>query len=104
MATLVLYLTILLMLSGCTTKEFKLGWYDKCLPSTVTEIVRISPVVPKDKLKCTPIAKPGIITKQSEVADYIVDLTVARKECESNLIYVRDALIRFKDNNNSIKQ
>ena len=89
------------MLSGCTTKEFHLGWYDKCLPSTAIEIVRVHPVVPIDKLECGPIPKPGNITKQSEVASYIVDLTVVGKECESDLGYVKDTLERFRDNNST---
>ena len=85
------------MLSGCSTKEFHLGWYDKCLPKTVIEIKKVYPNFQADDLNCTAIPKPdNNMTKQSEVANYIVDLTVAGHECKTNLNYVRLLFNKFK--------
>ena len=95
---------ILLILSGCSTKEFHFGWYDVVLPSTVIEIKKVYPEIPKDELWCPSIPKPdNNITKQSQVANYIVDLNVAGKKCKSNLNYVRMLLIEFKSDNNISK-
>jgi len=97
-----LYLITLLTLSGCTNKEFKLGWYKKVLPTTITEIKRVYPEINEDKLTCNPTPKPPqLLTKQSEVALFIVNLTIAGKECESNLNYVRMSLDKFRENNTS---
>ena len=85
------------MLSGCSNKEFHLGWYDKCLPSTLTEIVKVYPNIPPENLTCASIPKPdNNITKQSQVANFVVDLTVVGKECKSNLNYVRMLLLEFE--------
>ncbi len=88
-------LVILSTLSGCTTKEFKLGWYDKCLPTTVVAIKKVYPSIPDDRLQCMLIPVPGEMTRQSEVAEYLVDLTVAGRDCSSNLQYVRGNLEKF---------
>lgn len=99
MATLVTFLVVLLMLSGCTNKEFHIGWYDKCLPSTITKYEKIYPDVPVSKLQCLAIPRPGDFEKQSEVASYIVDLTVAGHDCHDNLEFVNASLVRFGDAN-----
>lgn len=99
MVILVGYLAMLLTASGCTSKEFHLGWYDKCVPKTVVEVRKEYPSIGRDKLTCTEIPKPGEIKLQSELASYLVDLTVAGKECRSDLLYVDSALRRFRDSN-----
>ena len=88
------------MLSGCTTKEFHLGWYDKCLPKVVVKYEKIYPNIAKDRLVCGSMPIPDAnITKQSEVAMYITDVVEYGKGCGSNLEFVRDALGRFSDTN-----
>jgi len=99
-----IYLTILLMLSGCSTKEFHLGWYDKCLPKTAIKVKKVYPEIDKDYLTCPNIPKPDVnITKQSGVANYIVDLTISGKKCESNLNYVKMLFNEFKQESNISK-
>ena len=90
---------ILLTLSGCTNKEFKLGWYDKCLSKVVSKPERVYPEIPSEKLICDGIPKPGVIERDSDVSMYLIDLTNAGKSCESNLNYVRISLQKFKDDN-----
>ncbi len=94
-----MFFVILSTLSGCTNKEFKLGWYDKCLPKVVKEKERVYPSIPPEKLRYGGIPKPGIIEKDSDVSLYLIDLTNAGKACESNLNYVRMSLQKFKDDN-----
>ena len=94
-----MFFVILLSLSGCTNKEFHLGWYNKCLPKVVSKPERVYPDIPSEKLTCGSIPKPGIIEKDSDVSLYLIDLTDAGKSCESNLNYVRMSLKKFKDNN-----
>lgn len=94
-----MFLGLLLMLSGCSTKEFHLGWYDKCLPKTVVKIKKVHPQIAEEALSCTTLPKPDLnITKQSEVSKYLIDLTVAGKTCENKLNYVRMVLLNFKGN------
>lgn len=98
MGTYLIYSAILLMLSGCTSKEFHLGWYDKCLPKTITEKEKVYPEITQEKLECIEIPKPPQDIKlQSQVATYAVDLMVAGKDCESNLKYVKISLDNFKN-------
>ncbi len=91
------YSILLLTLSGCSTKEFHLGWYDKCLPKTALKIKKVYPQIDEEFLTCPAIPKPDDnITKQSEVANYIVELTISGKKCESNLNYVKMLFNEFK--------
>ena len=87
-----IYLALLLTLSGCTTKEFHLGWYDKCLPKTVDRIVKVYPDVDTNRTTCNVIPLPDAYTKQSEVAEYVVNLFVSGKECRDNLLYVAEEI------------
>ncbi len=91
-----IFLLTLLTLCGCSTKEFHLGWYDKCLPKTVITIKKVYPIIDEDKLTCTKIPKPPLMSKQSEVANYLVDLTISGKQCENNLNYVKILFNKFK--------
>ena len=84
------------MLSGCSTKEFHLGWYDKCLPKTVITVEKVYPIIDEDRLTCPTIPKPKPMILQSEVANYIVDLTISGKKCENNLNYVKILFNKFK--------
>jgi len=90
---------ILLMLSGCTNKEFHIGWYDKCLPKVAVKIKKVYPNIPDDQLECKAIPEPYRMEKQSEVASYITDLTEAGRDCESNLNDVKMIFENFKDGN-----
>ena len=86
------------MLSGCSTKEFHLGWYDKCLPSTTVKVKKVYPQIDAEFLTCPTIPKPDTnISMQSDVANYLVDLTISGKKCENNLNYVKILLNEFKD-------
>ena len=87
------------MLSGCTNKEFKLGWYDKPIPKIVVEIEKQYPDIKKEKLKCKTIPTPYRMGKQSEVSRYMVELYVAGKDCKSNLSDVEVLLKEFRDTN-----
>ncbi len=91
------------MLSGCSTKEFHLGWYDKCLPKTVVKVKKVYPQIDVDMLTCDIRPKPTNMTKQSEVADYLVTLTTYGKHCENNLNYVRMLLNEFKSDVKGVK-
>lgn len=97
MVTSLVFSIVLLMTSGCTTKEFHLGWYDKCLPSTIVEYEKVYPIIPAEKLQCSQVPKPGIYTKQSEVAYYIVDLYKAGTACQDNLNFTRGRLDEFQN-------
>jgi len=101
MVQLPLSLALLLTLSGCSTKEFKFGWYDPVLPSTIIVIKKIHPNIDHTKLKCLDIPKPQPMTKQSEVSAFLVDVIVAGKQCKSNLNYVRMILTNFKTDTNT---
>ena len=103
MGTYLIYLTTLLTLSGCTTKEFHFGWYDKCLPKTLIKIQKVLPPLTQDDLNCSEIPKPPTMTKQSEVSNYIVDLTVAGKDCKNALDYVKISINKFEQENNESK-
>ena len=91
------------MLAGCTNKEFHLGWYDKCKPSTIIRVKKQYPLVPQELLSCPSIPKPISISKQSDLAIYLVDLTVAGKQCEFNLKDVKILLTKFKSDANITK-
>ena len=97
MVQLLMFLTILLMLSGCTNKEFHIGWYDKCLPKVAIKIKKVYPNIPDDQLECKAIPMPYRMEKQSEVASYVVNLMEAGKDCESNLNDVKMIFNNFKD-------
>ena len=103
MVRLLLSLILLLTLSGCSTKEFKLGWYDPVLPSTVVVIKKIHPDVSPVMLDCPEIPNPIPMTKQSEVSAYLVDVVVVGKKCKSNLNYVKMVLTNFKTDTNTTK-
>lgn len=95
-----MFLTLLLMLSGCSTKEFKFGFYDTILPSTIIVVKKIHPQVSVNMLVCPEIPKPKPMTKQSEVSTYLVDIVVSGRKCKSNLNYVRMVLTNFKTDTN----
>jgi len=104
MVKLLLFWTALLSLSGCSNKEFHLGWYKKCEKSVVVKYKKVYPSIPSENLHCKEIPKPdNNITKQSEVSLYLVELFQAGKVCESNLIYVNILLSNFSMDENSTK-
>ena len=87
---------LLLMLSGCSTKEFHLGWYEKCLPSTIVVVEKEYPNISESLLECPEIPVPAHMTLQSEVSAYIVEITFSGRECKSNLKDVKMLLNEFK--------
>jgi len=93
-----------LILSGCTSKEFKFGWYEPCRVATITKVKKMYPDIDESLLTCEDIPKPkeGGYKKQSEVASYIVDLTVSGIECKSNLKDVKILLEDFKRKDRNI--
>lgn len=104
MGKLLTCLVILSTLSGCSNKEFHLGWYDKCLPSVVVDNQKVYPSIKSEYLTCSEIPIPdNNITQQSQVASYLVNLTFSGKECKSNLNYVRMSLQKFSEDINTSK-
>ena len=101
MVQLLGFSVILLMTSGCANKEFKLGWYPKCLPKTVVQIERKYPSIGSDKLRCDEIPRPDVMVRQSEVANYLIDMSDSGNQCRDNLIFVRNSLARFREDNAS---
>lgn len=90
---------ILLSLSGCTSKEFHIGWYDKCMPSVAIDIQKVYPDIPDDQLECKNIPIPGRKEKQSQVALYVTNLMEAAVDCKSSLRDVKVLFENFKDGN-----
>lgn len=91
-----MFSAILLMLSGCTNKEFHIGWYDKCLPSTAVQVKKVYPNIDNELLTCGGIPRPPEMTMQSEVALHLVNLTDAGNKCRDNLLFVNKVLVDFK--------
>ena len=97
------FLVILLTLSGCSTKEFKFGWYEPQKPSVVVVRKKVYPNIDDDFFICPDMAKPPPMTKQSQLSLYLVDLTVSGMRCKSNLNYVKILLTDFKTDTNTTK-
>lgn len=86
----VIFSAVLLMLSGCSNKEFHLGWYEPCIPTTLEKVIYKKHDIPSKLLTVSPMPKVPEATKQSQVAQYTVELWVVADECTTNLDKIKE--------------
>ncbi len=72
-------LGLLLLLGACAA------------PAPITRIVTLTPQIPAALLNCAPAPDVPETTKQSVVAQYIVDLWQAGQDCRDHLYSVKTA-------------